>query len=281
MPELLKSGQMKDSTWRTEKHRALACREVLKDCAFEDLTVQMVYAWGDEANAWRKIKRLSAMWKYFMRWGYTQTDLFNKFEYPRNYSKARTRYVTDAELQKACEVCQNIGTLASLRVWALMRLIALTGRRVTDIRTLTMRQLQDDGIHFDKENAESKTQKKTIIEWNQDLRDTIKAIKAGLHSKLAAAPYGVVCDNRGQIMTAHVQAQAFVRMQREFRKAGIEYFQLRDLRAKFGTDHDDGRTALRHSSQKTFDAHYDRKPAVVQPLTLNKSNVKTLRPKKP
>ena len=139
-----------------------------------------------------------------------------------------------------------------------------------DIRELTMRQLQDDGIHFDEENAESKTQKTTIIAWNQDLKDTLKTIKGGLHSKLAVVPYAVVCDNRGQILTPETQKQVFQRMQPEFEKAEIPYFQLRDLQAKFGTDHEDGFNALRHTSKKTFDTHYDRKATVVEPLSLSK-----------
>ena len=94
----------------------------------------------------------------------------------------------------------------------------------------------------------------------------IAEIKARLPTNTKIAPLHLICNRDGQACSEGSLSQAFHRLRPSFDETGIEPFQLRDLRAKYGTDHPDGAGALRHSSKATFDKRYDCKPAEVTPL---------------
>jgi integrase len=148
-------------------------------------------------------------------------------------------------------------------VWAALLMIELTGRRVTDVRKLSMPQIvKGTGIRF----VESKTGKVTTVEWSLELGKAVDEIKAKLHTGLPFSPHYLIPNRSGDECSEGSLNQAMQRLKPDFKKAGLEPFQLRDIRAKYGTDHEDGATALRHSSKATFEKHYNRKGATVKPL---------------
>lgn len=264
VPELLRSGDLSSSTWRTEKPRCEALIEVFGHMRPDSIKATHLYRFVDEfGGGWRKLKRFSAIWRYLLKWGMASTDPFLRFDWPKQ--KARTRYVTDAEMELAAKVALEDGATrrASLRIWAALQMILLTGRRVTDVRKITLAQIEKGvGIHF----KESKTQKLSTPGWSPAMEEAIADIKARLHVKTKVIPFFLICDLAGHQCSEGALNQAMQRLRPKFKEAGLEPFQLRDIRAKYGTDHKDGERALNHSSPATFRKHYKRKPDVIEPL---------------
>ncbi|MBX9604652.1 MAG: hypothetical protein K2Y51_00405 [Gammaproteobacteria bacterium] len=264
VPEMLRDGDLSPATWRTEKPRCEKLKRVFGKMRPDDITPQHLYKYADDAkDGWRKLKRFSAMWRYFLRWGLATKDPFHRFDWPKQ--RARTRYVTDDELAKAQAVALSSAQAkrSALMVWAALTMIILTGRRVTDVRRLKLTQIEKGvGIRF----VESKTRKVTTVKWSPALEAAIDEIKARLHTHTKIRPMFLICNRDGVECSEGSLNQAFQHLRPEFTKAGIAPFQLRDIRAKFGTDHPHGRRALRHSSEATFEKHYNRKGEEVDPL---------------
>lgn len=263
VPALMAEGRMAASTWRTEERRCERLLEAFGRMHPDAVQTRHLYAAGDAApDGWRRIKRLSAIWRYLMRWGYTDSDPFRRIQWPRQ--RARDRYVTDEELAQACAVALEAAERrpSALMAWAALRLVELTGRRVTDVRTIRLDQISDDGIRF----RESKTGKLVMIEMSPALAEAIRDIKARLHAGKAARPMTLLCNRDGQPVSEGSLNQAWQRLRPALTEAGIAPFQLRDLRGKYGSDHEDGAGALGHSSPAVFRKHYARKPRSVKPL---------------
>jgi integrase len=264
VPELLRMGDLSANTWRTEARRCKALAQVFGHMRPDSVTPQHLYKFADEArDGWRKLKRFSAVWRHFLRWGLATKDPFHRFDWPKQ--KARTRYVRDDEITLAREVALKAAETrpSALMVWAALLMIELTGRRVTDVRRITLPQITKDvGIRF----VESKTKKLTTVEWSDALGQAIDEIKARLHTDTKIRPMYLICNRDGQECSEGSLNQAAQRLRQTFKDVGIAPFQLRDIRAKYGTDHEDGRKALRHSSEAVFEKHYNRKGAVVKPL---------------
>ena len=258
-----KARKMSPATWRTEERRCEALKAVFGHMLPDEIRIPDLYKFLDEAgDGKKKLKRFSAIWRYFIRWGMTEKDPFLRFDWPAD--GARDRYVRDDEITEARKIALDVSGKrpGALRVWAWLRLIELTGRRVSDVRTIKLTQFTDEGIEF----RESKTGKKTVVEWTAELENAVAEIKCRLHKGTKMLPMYLICDRNGQEVSEGAMDQAMQRLRPFFTEAGIEPFQPRDLRAKYGTDHPDGRTALRHSSGAVFDKHYDRKPVRVKPL---------------
>jgi integrase len=270
VPELMRSGDLSASTWRTEKPRCEALIAVFGHMRPDSITTAHLYQFMDEASdGARKLKRLSAIWKFFIRWGLATQDPFfsakggGRFDWPKQ--KARTRYVTDDEMAMAAQVALEDGETrkASLRVWAALQMILLTGRRVTDVRKITLAQIEKGvGIRF----RESKTDKLATPGWSQAMEDAVNDIKARLHADTKVLPFYLICNLAGHECGEGSLNQAMQRLRPKFKAAGLEPFQLRDIRAKYGTDHKDGAKALNHSNPATFRKHYDRLGKVIEPL---------------
>lgn len=264
VPDRLRTGKMAQATWRTEKRRCEAVMQVFGHMRPDDITAVHLYEYADEvSDGWRHLKRLSAMWRWFIRWGMATHDPFIKFDWPTQ--NARTRYVTDPELELAITAAYADGQTrkASLRVWATLMMTYLTGRRITDVRKIKLSQIEKGvGIHF----AESKTSKLALPGWSDAMDEAIEDIKAALHSGTKIASFYLICNTKGQLCSEGSLNQAMQRLRPKFTAAGLEPFQLRDIRAKYGTDHPDGAHALNHSNLATFLKHYKRKASVIAPL---------------
>lgn len=264
VPEKLRTGEMSAATWRTEERRCDAIDAVFGHMRPDVVTAEHLYKYAERAgDGWRKLKRFSAMWRYFLKWGMAKTDPFIRFDWPKQM--ARTRYVTDDELAAARDVALKVAETrpSALLVWAALTMILRTGRRVTDVRKLTLPQIvKGTGIRF----VEGKTKKVTMVRWSPALERDIEDIKARLHTHTKIRPMHLICNRDGQACSEGSLNQAFQRLRPFIEAAGIEHFQLRDIRAKYGTDHPDGERALRHSSPATFRKHYDRKGVEIDPL---------------
>lgn len=132
-----------------------------------------------------------------------------------------------------------------------------------DVRQLKLTQIEKNvGIRF----VESKTGKVTLVEWSDELGRAIDEIRKRLHTSATIRPIYLICNRDGQSCSEGSLNQAWQRIRPDLEAGGIPPFQPRDIRAKYGTDHPDGRRALRHSSEAVFEKHYNRKGAVVKPL---------------
>lgn len=172
----------------------------------------------------------------------------------------RDRYVTDAELKKALEVCEKNDFYRAKIVQSFLELEHLIGRRVSNTRTIKRSDLTKEGIVVD----ETKTGKKVVIPWTPELKKTVKRISARLKPG-----FYLLTNREGNLLSEGSLNQAFQTMRKHFQEAGIADFQPRDLRAKYGTDMEDsGRDGAKNvnNSKKVFDMHYQRKPKKVESL---------------
>jgi len=191
--------------------------------------------------------------------------------YYRNPEYPRDRYVTDAELWRASR-------LASPLIRYVMWLVALTGLRRSDVLSLRWGDFSDEGltVTLSKSKRRGGTKKTLQFSWSASLRKLYA--RMALHSKYNPEPgspvfpaenqrYGVryvSAVSRINESTFDCQWAAF---QRSVERAGIERFQLRDLRAKHATDTDaaggDAQRHLAHSSSATTRRHYQRRPVKI------------------
>jgi integrase len=172
----------------------------------------------------------------------------------KNPVKARTRYVTDAEVTA-------VHALASPMLRCAIDLAFLTGLRRGDLLRLTRAHCQDDGMHV----ATSKTGRALIIAWSPELRavvETAKRIKPHFRQHILATRSGKPFSSSGF-------STAWQRLMVAAKKAGIERFHFHDLRSKSASDSVDlveASERLGHSSIDLTRRVYRRKPVKVQPL---------------
>ncbi|HYW92587.1 MAG TPA: tyrosine-type recombinase/integrase [Gammaproteobacteria bacterium] len=146
----------------------------------------------------------------------------------------------------------------------LMDLAILTGQRERDLLNLTRQQLTDEGILF----RQSKTSKKLLVQWSPALRTAIDIALAQHEAgkKKTVTHTRVLVNTRGNPLTVSGLLSMWGKIQRELHAGGkiSERFTIHDLRAKAASD---GGTyqLLGHTSEKTFQRVYVRKPVPVKP----------------
>ena len=200
------------------------------------------------------IKTLKHIFSKAIEWGAVTT---NPAREVRRLSVApRDRYVDDWEYLAVYSVAPPVFQVA-------MDLAVLTGLRRGDLLALTRSQIKDDGIHVQT----SKTGKKLIIEWNEELRAVVaraKKLKPQVRKNVIATRGGKQFTGNGFQST----------WQRAMRKAVEDdkleqRFTFNDLRSKSASDSADVLEAserLGHSSVDLTRRVYRRKPAKVRPL---------------
>lgn len=172
----------------------------------------------------------------------------------KNPVRARTRYVTDAEMAA-------VRDMASPMLRCAIDLALLTGLRRGDLLTLTRAHCQDEGIHV----ATSKTGRVLVIEWSAELSAVVEAAKR-------IKPHfrqHILATRSGRPFSSSGFSTAWQRLMVETKKAGIERFHFHDLRAKSASDSADLVAAserLGHSSLDLTRRVYRRKPLKVTPL---------------
>jgi integrase len=144
-----------------------------------------------------------------------------------------------------------------------MDLALLTGLRRGDLLSITRSQLKDDGIHV----RTSKTGRKLIIEWNDELRAVIAREKK---RKPQVRRY-LIATLGGKQYTGNGFQSIWQRAIKKAIENGTleQRFTFNDLRSKSASDTADVVEAserLGHSSIDLTRRVYRRKPAKVRPL---------------
>lgn len=221
----------------------------------DDVRPRDVYAFMDARQAPIRANRekalLSHVFSYAIRWGMVE---INPCRQVSNYKEeARKRYVTDEEFWA-------VHDLATPLLRAVMKLALITGLRGTDLRALRKSAITDEGVVV----KQSKTGNPLLYHWNDDLRD---AVNEALELQRGVQSVFLLPNRRGQPYTAHGMATMWTRLMNKYAESGGEKFQMRDLRAKSGSDHATGEH-LGHQDRRTLERHYRRRPKEVSPHQL-------------
>lgn len=226
----------------------------------DDLTPQDIYAYMDQrprVSGNREKALLSAVYSYAIRWGAAKDNPCRLVK--RNEEKPRTRYVTDAEFWAVHDLAPPI-------VQAAMMLATITGLRLGDILSLRRQDLTDDGLIVHT----SKTGKVLHFERTQELED---AMQFAMSIPRRAASVYILANLDGQKYTVSGFESLWQRVMRRYEDQGGTRFQFRDLRAKAGSDHPDGKI-LGHTNESTLRRVYRRRPELVTPVKLGKAKDK-------
>ncbi|RYU56352.1 integrase [Methylolobus aquaticus] len=226
------------------------------------LKTKHVYAYLDargqtaRVRANRERSLLSHVYKYAIRWGLVEHNpcagVMGHKETPRR------RYVTDEDYLA-------VHQLASPIIQSTMEVAIITGMRQGDILSLQRHQLQDDGIHVTPAKTKDRTGRKQIFEWTPGLRAAINQALA-LPRRLATT--WVIANTHGQPYTRNGFKAMFGKLMTKALEDGLlqERFTFHDLRAKAGSEAEDGMRLLGHQSPATTRRIYERKPDRVKPI---------------
>lgn len=173
--------------------------------------------------------------------------------------KARDRLLTSEEYER-------IYTHASPLLKAIMTLLYLTGQRISDILDIRLQNITEQGIFV----KQIKTKNNLIIGWSDELRDAVEEAK-----KLNPVR-GMYLFHRGGHKLSYVSVRKLWDKARE--KAGVKDAQMRDIRAKSGTDARDqgldSQKLLGHKSSRTHQIYLRSKEVPVATPVSNRQSVK-------
>lgn len=145
----------------------------------------------------------------------------------------------------------------------------LTGLRRADILNLKLTDMTSDGIAVTvaKSRRPGSAPKRLLFEWSPELRTVVRKLRD--MPRRIASVY-LFATKFGTRITDSAFSTAWTRFQKRLEAASIERFQMKDLRAKHGSDIDeqggDASRHLAHSSPATTRRHYLRKPAKITPI---------------
>lgn len=197
---------------------------------------------GVTAN--REMSTLSDVFQWAMRRGIVRLNPCRGVR--RNPEKPRRRYLEDDELRAVLDACKEYEA-------HFIAVAYLTGMRQQDLIAMEKSWLTPEGIRWE----EGKTKRRRLIGWSPTLG---KVIRAALDRSQCER---VLTNSSGQPLTKW----AVQSIQRRLRKrAGVEHFTLHDIRAKAGSDAEDGRGLLAHASEAVFRRVYERKPKAAKPV---------------
>lgn len=202
---------------------------------------------GVTAN--REMSTLSDMYQWAMRKGYVQYNPCRGVR--RNPEKPRTRYLEDDELRAIIDVGKDYEAQFISAAY-------LTGMRQQDLIAMTKDWITEEGIQW----REGKTQRRRLIAWSPTLWNIVEA--ALDRSKCDR----VFTNSSGQPWTKWGVQSLLRRIRKNVRREKVEMqdFTLHDIRAKAGSDAEDGRGLLAHASEAVFRRVYERKPKAAKPV---------------
>lgn len=172
-------------------------------------------------------------------------------------------YVTDADFLFARERAPRMMQYA-------MDLALIAGMDGATIRRLERRHITDDGLKFER----GKTGEHQLIEWNDDLRAVIDALKREQPQLRRFLLCSVKGRGKGGPLTLDGFQTAWQRVMAKVKADGGKRFGFHDLRGKSGSDAADDAEAqqrLGHKSVETTRKHYRRLPvrgkALARPIS--------------
>lgn len=167
----------------------------------------------------------------------------------RNFEQARTRYVTDKEYAVAYELAEHYPYLQPI-----MEMAYLCRMRRIEILGAMRQQILQEGF----DTLRAKGSKDAITLWSDRLRAAVN-YDAGKVKSLY-----IIHDKRGQKINEEAVKSAWTRLKKLMIKAGIESFNLHDLKAKGVSDFEgDKLKASGHHDAKMLKI-YDRKKMEIE-----------------
>ena len=132
-----------------------------------------------------------------------------------------------------------------------------------DLLALTLANLTDEGLLVTPSKSSRSTGKRLLFEWTPELQETVDEAK---RLRGAIRSLWLICSRQGQRYTSSGFRAMWRRVLDEALASHAipERYTFHDLRAKAGSDSDDGRL-LGHQDPKTFERHYQRKPIRIKP----------------
>lgn len=176
--------------------------------------------------------------------------------------RSRARYVTDDEFVFA-------RSLAPPMIGYAMDLALIAGLDGATIRRLERRHITDDGLRFER----GKTGTDQLIEWNDDLRAVIDALKREPPQLRRFLVCSVKGKGKGGPLSLDGFQTAWQRLMDKVQAAGREPFAFHNLRGKSGSDaasDEEAQHRLGHKSVETTRKHYRHLPVHGRPLTLKR-----------
>ncbi|MGH1376646.1 MAG: tyrosine-type recombinase/integrase [Alphaproteobacteria bacterium] len=247
-------------------------RDVFGDMPLEAIKPKHIYQYHDKrtakVSAKREISLLSHAYQKAVEWGYIDAHPF-KGEVVIGGEKPRDRYVEDWEVIECLSLPSAYPWDKTFVIQAYIRLKLLTGLRKTDMLSIAMSDIKDDGLHI----TTSKTGKKIIFTWTDALKEAIENAKAC--RPVDISPH-LFCTKRGEAyINERGQYSGFNSIWRRFMKRVLEEtkvsekFTEHDIRGKVGSDAKDTQRAqkiLTHTDVKTTLRSYRRGAEKVEPV---------------
>jgi len=214
---------------------------------------------SSEVRANREVALLSHIFTKAIRWGVVEENPCRGVE--RFKEKARNRYIEDWEYLA-------FKNFAGPLIAAYMDFKLITGLRKSDVLSLRMDQIREDGIHI----TISKTGKRMIIEWSDALRAAVDQVRTIPKPRRQSSVRGMYlfCTRHGMQYTVGGFSSIWQRKMATALEQGVikERFTDHDIRRKTGSDTtlEHAVKLLGHSDAKVTMKHYRAKDEKVRPL---------------
>lgn len=218
-----------------------------------------------KSQANQEFNTLSVVLRYAVRWGVIDTNPCEGIS--RHKIKSRDRLPTWEEISALMSV-------ATPFIEQYIKFKYKTGLRQRDILTLSIRKIDDQGIHV----KTSKTHKKGLIEWDAELRDLVRHIMSS--NKIQGET--LFCNKYGQpfCKSSFGSRWQYV-MDKALTKGVLEVrFWEHDIRATHATSAEDDHgwnatDQLLHENPRQKEAYLrGRRETIVQPLPFPKPKPK-------
>ncbi len=265
-------------------------RAVFGDMKLHDLEPQHIYQYVDQRRkkvinkngrtrgglsvARKEIHMLSDAYTHAVGWEYIKSHPF-KGEIKLDTEKPRDRYIENwamIEFFKIEPTGNRRDSSKTIQAYAKVKL--LTSLRQQDLLSMKVSQLKEDGIHVTPLKTVNSTGKTIIIEWSEALREAVEYARSIRPVNISAYLFcrldGTTYYKTGTKDPASGWKTNFGRyMDKVIDKTELEVrFTDHDIRAKCSSDIDeieDAMKLLAHSSSKTTQRSYRRKPEKVKP----------------
>lgn len=223
----------------------------------ESITAAQIVAYVDRraleapVRANREVALLSHVFTKCRHWGIVEANPAQKLHY-RNPEYPRTRYVTDRELWRSMRLATRVIRHA-------IRLAVLTGLRRRDLLSIKFSDFSESGLTV----TLSKSRRRGVSPKRLQFTRAVPLEK--LYARMLRAAGRTAGPDTPVIGATEQQYEhLWSAFQRRVVAAGIERYQMKDLRAKYGTDlaarGGDPSRNLAHSSAATTRRHYQRLP---------------------